>query len=333
MPVVDSQKIYKDLEIKKFAPVYFFYGDEPYLLGQIPDRFKFSVLDENTIDFNLNVFYGGTSDVLTIKEAIETLPVMTAYRLVILKNAEDIKEAGWAEMESIFKNPVLSTVFVICADKVDKRKKSIKLIFDTAVTAEFKKPYENQIPQWINHLAQNNELKFSIDATHRLHRLVGNNLSELENQILKLKSYIGSKTVVELKDINEVVSNSKEESVFDFTRAIGQKDRVSALEQLVQLIDQGQNEVGIVSLLARHMRILLTVRSGLDQGYGGAKLASIAQVPAYFIEGYCDQARVWSVPKIQDALVVLNETDKALKSSPVSSHIWLENMVLKSCSL
>lgn len=333
MPSVDAQKIYKDIENKKFSPIYFFYGDEPYLLGQIPDRFKFSVLDENTFDFNLNIFYGGDTDISIIKDAVETLPVMTMCRLVILKNAQDLKESEWTEIESLFKNPVDSTVFVILADKVDKRKKSIKLIFENAITSEFKKPYDNQVPQWINHLAQNHELKFSMDATHRLHRLVGNNLSELDNQIQKLKNFVGNKSVIDLKDVNDVVSNSKEESVFDFTRAIGQKDRVTALEQLVQLIDQGQNEVGIVSLLARHMRILLTIRSGLDQGLGGSKLASLAQVPAYFVEGYCDQARVWSIKKIEDALVVLNETDKALKSSPVSSHIWLENMVLKSCSL
>ncbi len=333
MPAVDAQKIYKDIENKKFSPIYFFYGDEPYLLGQIPDRFKFSVLDENTFDFNLNIFYGGDTDISIIKDAVETLPVMTMSRLVILKNAQDLKESEWTEIESLFKNPVDSTVFVILADKVDKRKKSIKLIFENAITSEFKKPYDNQVPQWINHLAQNHELKFSMDATHRLHRLVGNNLSELDNQIQKLKNFVGNKSVIDLKDVNDVVSNSKEESVFDFTRAIGQKDRVTALEQLVQLIDQGQNEVGIVSLLARHMRILLTIRSGLDQGLGGSKLASLAQVPAYFVEGYCDQARVWSIKKIEDALVVLNETDKALKSSPVSSHIWLENMVLKSCSL
>jgi DNA polymerase-3 subunit delta len=79
--------------------------------------------------------------------------------------------------------------------------------------------------------------------------------------------------------------------------------------------------------------MLLTVRSGMDQGIGGAKLASLAQVPSYFIESYCDQARVWPIRKLEDALIVLHETDRALKSSPVSSHIWLENMVLKSCSL
>ena len=333
MAEVNHQKIYKDLEDKKIAPVYFCYGDEPYLLNQIPQRFKYAVLDENSFDFNYSLFYAGNADINTIKDSIETLPIMAQSRLVIIKNAQDFKESEWAELESIFENPVDSTVLVLMADKVDKRKKSIKLLLDKSVAAEFKKPYDNQIPQWINYLAQNYDLAFAPQAIHRLHRLVGNNLTELDHQVEKIKNYLGSKKQVDLADVNDVVSHSKEESVFDFTRAIGLKDRVTALEQLVSLFDQGENEVAIVAMLARHMRILLTVRSGMDQGLGGPKLASLAQVPAYFIESYCDQARLWSVKKIEEAIIILSDTDKALKSSPLSSHIWLENLVLKSCSL
>ena len=333
MAEVNHQKIYKDLEDKKLSPLYFCFGDEPYLLNQIPDRFKYAVLDENSFDFNYSLFYAGSSDINTIKDAVETLPIMTMSRLVILKNAQDLKDSEWNELESLFSNPVSSTVFVLMADKVDKRKKGIKLLLDKAVSAEFKKPYDNQVPQWINYLAQNYELSFAPPAIHRLHRLVGNNLTELAHQIEKIKNYVGAKKQVDLTDVNDVVSHSKEESVFDFTRAVGMKDRVMALEQLVSLFDQGENEVAIVAMLARHMRILLTVRSGMDQGLGGPKLASLAQVPAYFIESYCDQARGWSVKKIEEAIVILSDTDKALKSSPLSSHIWLENLVLKSCSL
>ena len=81
------------------------------------------------------------------------------------------------------------------------------------------------------------------------------------------------------------------------------------------------------------MRILLTVRAGMDQGIGGSKLASLTNLPSYYIENYCDQARLWPIRKIEDSLVVLHETDKALKSSPISSHIWLENLVLKTCQI
>ncbi len=333
MAIFDPQKLYKELETKKFHPIYFLFGDEPYLLNQCTNRFKFSVLDESTTDFNYSLFYAADAEVGTIKDAVETLPVFTAQRLVILKNAHELKDSELLQLEPLLENPVTSTVFVILAEKIDKRKKAIKILLDQAFCVEFKKPYENQVPQWISHLAQNVGLKITNDAIHRLFRLVGNNLSELENQIFKIQDYIGAKELIEIADVNAVVSFSREESVFDFTKAIGQKDRVKALEQLVSLMDQGQSEAGIIALLARHMRVLLTVRAGMDQGLGGAKLASQAQIPSYFIESYCDQARIWSPRKIEEALVVLHETDKALKSSPLSSHIWLENMVLKSCTL
>ncbi len=333
MAVIDQQKLYKDLESKNFQSIYFLFGDEPYLLNQCVDRFKYAVLDENTFDFNYSLFYSSDADITTVKDTVETLPVFTSHRLIILKNAHELKDSELIQLEPILENPVDSSVFVIFAEKVDKRKKAIKILLDKAVCVEFKKPYDNQVPQWISHLAQNLGMKITTDAIHRLHRLVGNNLSELDNQLQKIQQFLGVKTAIELADVNAVVSFSREENIFDFTRAIGQKDRVKALEQLVSLLDQGQNEVGIVHLLSRHIRMLLTVRSGMDQGLGGAKLASLAQVPSYFIESYCDQARLWPIRKLEDALVVLHETDKALKSSPVSSHIWLENMVLKSCSL
>ncbi len=333
MAIIDQKKLYHDLESKKFHAIYFLYGDEPYLINQCVDRFKYAVLDENTIDFNYSLFYANDSDINTIRDTVETLPVFAAHRLIIIKNAHELKDSELSQLQPLLENPVESSVLVIFAEKIDKRKKAIKTLLDKAHCVEFKKPYDNQLPQWISHLCQNLDLKISTEGIHRLHRLVGNNLTELDNQIQKIQQYISGRKNIELADVNAVVSFSREESIFDFTKAIGQKDRVKALEQLVSLLDQGQNEVGIVSLLSRHVRLLLTVRYGMDQGIGGAKLASIAQVPSYFIESYCDQARLWPVRKLEDALVVLHETDKALKTSPVSSHIWLENMVLKSCSL
>lgn len=335
MALIDSQVVYKELETKKLRPLYFFYGDESYLLDQMPDRFKFATLDESAYDFNLNIYYADDASVSTVRETVETLPVFAQQRLVIVKNAHQFNESDWAELDPVISKPVDSTVLIFIADKVDKRKKFFKTISENAAVVEFKKPYDNQVPGWITYIAQNYAVKITNEAIHKLHRLVGNNLSEIDSEIKKLKSYKGGapdvQVTIELADVNQVVSLSREENVFDFTKAIGQKDRCRALEQLVQLLDQGQNEVSIVQLVARHMRILLTIRSGMDQGLGGAKLASIAKVPAYFIEGYCDQAQQWPVKKIEEALVLLQETDKALKSSPLSSHLWLENMVIKSC--
>ncbi|AZZ36409.1 DNA polymerase III subunit delta [Bdellovibrio sp. qaytius] len=333
MAIIDQNKFYKDLEAGNVTPVYFIFGDEPFLIDQCVNRFKYGLLDENSLDFNYSLFYAGDADIQSVKDTVETLPVFAQRRVVILKNSNELKDSEWNELESLFKNPVDSTVFVLFADKIDKRKKHFKNIIDVASSLEFKKPYDNEIPRWINYYAGQFELKLTQPAVHRLHRLVGNNLSEIYAQLEKIKVYLDGSSNVDAEHVNAVVSNSREENVFDFTKAVGQKDRVRALEQIVNLLDQGQSEIGIVNLLARHMRILLTVRTGLDQGIGGAKLANLANVSPYFVDEYAAQAKGWPVRKLEDSLVLLGETDKALKSSPLSSHIWLENLVLKSCSM
>lgn len=331
MALIDAQKFYKDLERGAFASVYFLFGEEPYLLNQCVERFKYAVLNEGAVDFNYDLFYASDADVSRVSDAVETLPMMAARRLVILKEAQELTEKEWTQLEPLVTSPVESAVFVIIAQRVDKRKKTIRLLLDKSDCVEFKKPYENEIPRWIKYIAGNLGLTIADDAIHLLHKLVGNHLTELEAELVKLGDFIGSPRRIEVADVAQAVSRSKEESVFDFTKAVGMNDRVKALEHLVHLMDQGQSEVGIVSLVARHIRILLTIKKGLAEGLSGAKLAHYAQVPPYFLESYLEQTREWSVRKLEQTLVVLSDTDRALKSSPLSSAIWLENMVLKTC--
>ncbi len=331
MAIIDAQKLYKDLEKAQLSPLYFLFGEEPYLLNQSVERFKNAVLTEGAIDFNYSSFYASDADINTIKDAVETLPMMASRRLVILKEAQDLSDKEWIELESLIESPVESSVFVILASRIDKRKRQIRLLLDKVECVEFKKPYENQVPSWVNYIAQTLGLAISHEGIHLLHRLVGHNLTEIEGELKKLGEFVGGHRRIEVQDVAQVVSRSKEENVFDFTKAIGENDRVRALEHLVYLIDQGQSEVGIVSLVARHIRILLALKKGMDEGLHGAKLAHYAQVPPYFLESYLDQSRLWTQRKLESTLVVLSETDRALKSSPLSSHIWLENMVLKTC--
>lgn len=332
MAQIDDQKFYKELETKKFSPIYFLYGDEPYLLNQSVQRFKYSVLDESAIDFNYNLYYAADVDVATLRDTAETLPVFSPNRLVIVKNVHEFKESEVEQLEPILRKPVEGTILVMLAEKLDKRKKLFRLMNEFATVVEFKKPFDNKIPQWISHFVRQCSLKISEEAMRRLQKLVGNNLSEIESQIFKIQDYLGNRDVIELADVNAVVSLSREESVFEFARAVGGKNRASSLEQLTLLLDQGESEQVIVNLVARHMRLLLAVKHGLDQGIGGQKLANLVNVHQYYIEGYCDQAKQWSLPALQNSLAKLHETDKTLKSSSVSSQVLLENLVVNFCS-
>jgi len=337
MPQLEPQQLYqsveKSLETQSFAPLYFFYGEEPYLLNQATNYLKVCAMHgSGAADFNFSSYYAADADITAVRDEVETLPMMSSRRVVMLKEVQDLTDKEWEQLEPLFQSPVDSTVFILVGSKIDKRKKFFRHILEHACLVEFKKPFENQIPGWIRHICKAHELTISDEAIQLLHRLVGNQLSEIESEVRKLQDYLGDRKQVELQDVAQCVSKKREENVFDLTESIASGDKVESLVHLVNLLDQGQNEIGIVSLISRHIRILLLIKQGMDQGLAGQKLAVHAQVPSYYLQDYVKQAKTWTTKKLESTMLVLAETDKALKSSPLSAHIWLENLILKTCA-
>ncbi|MBX2993594.1 MAG: DNA polymerase III subunit delta [Bdellovibrionaceae bacterium] len=338
MPQLESQQFYnkveKALETQEFAPLYFFFGEEPYLLQQAVNYVKVCALHGGAADFNFSSFYAADADLSSVRDEVETLPMMSTRRVVILREVQDLTDKEWELLEPLFQSPVESSVFILVGSKIDKRKRVMKLLIEQAQTVEFKRPFENQISGWVRHICKGHGLEISDEAVQLLHRLAGNHLTEIESEVRKLVDFLGDgRTQVELEDVAQCVSQKREESVFELTEMIARTDRVNSLIQLVRLMDQGQSEMGIVALVARHFRILLLIKQGEALGLAGQKLAHHAQVSPYFLGDYVKQARSWTAKKLESALVVLAETDKALKSSPVSAHIWLENLIYRTCAL
>lgn len=337
MPQLEPQQFYasieKALETQQFSPIYFIYGDEPYLIQQAVQYLKVCALHGISADFNFTSFFSSDADLTRVRDEVETLPMMAARRVVMLREVQDLSDKEWDILEPVLATPVESTVFILVGNKVDKRKKFFKLLYEQAKHIEFKKPFENQISGWIRHICKAHGLNISDEAVQLLHRLAGNQLTEIESEVKKLADYIGARKDVELEDVAQCVSKKREENVFALTESIARGHRVESLIQLAQLLDQGQSEVGIVALVARHMRILLLIKQGIEMGLANQKLATFAQVPSYYLGDYVSQAKSWSVKKLESSLLVLAETDRALKSSPLSSHIWLENLIFKTCSI
>ncbi len=198
---------------------------------------------------------------------------------------------------------------------------------------ELKRPYDSQLNPWIDYIATLHGLKVSHEAAHWLKQYVGPNLAELNQEMAKVREYLGERTLVSGEDILKVVSRRQLETVFDLTKSIGCLDGPTSLIHLSRLIDAGQSEAGVVALVGRHLRILRSLKEALKDTQSPAKLAVRAGVPQFFLEEYKSQAQLWTEDKLAMATKALLETDRAIKSSPLSAHIWLENFILKTCPI
>lgn len=331
MPQMEPQELYNTFSKKEVRSLYFFHGEEGYLIRRAVEQVKVLALEDGISDFNYDCFYSLETEASHVRDVVETLPMMASRRVVVLKEAQELTEKEWETIEPVIKNAVDTAVFIICASKVDKRKKSMRALLDNATCVEFKRPFENQMSQWMHFIAGQHGLTIRPEAITLMQRLIGNHLTEVDLEMSKLVSFLGERKMVEVSDVATVVSKSREESIFDLTKAVALNDRGMALSCLVSLLDHGQNEIGIVSMIARHVRILIQVHNGLKRGYKSSQLAQYAQIPSYFLNEYLQQIKFWNLKRLEHTLLALNETDKALKSSPLSSHIWLENFIIKTC--
>lgn len=329
----DLRKLQKYLEKKQPGPLYLVFGDEQFLVDETVKLLKTKALPNGIDDFSFDQFYYPETSAGHVKDTVETLTMMSPCRVVVYKIGKGLKESEWEELSPVFENPVPTTTLIVVADKVDKRKKYYRQINENGAVVELKRPFENQVASWIEYIAYRHDVKLASGVVALIHQFVGSNLGEINNEMLKLKQFIGNEQrAVSEDDVMRLVSRSRIDSVFDLANAIGRRDRAHALVCLANLLEHGQNEVGVLSLITRHVRILHSVREGIAAGLSGARLSTQAGVPQFFLQEYVTQSRGWPPDRLTKTLQALHETDKALKSSPVSSHIWLENFVIRTCS-
>lgn len=329
----DLRRLQQYLSRHEPGPLYLVTGEETFMVQEALHLFKSKIFDDGSQpDFNFDQFYASETNGVTVRDAVETLPMMAPRRLVLLKDAHHWKDKEWEDLYPVLEAPVTSSVLVIVSEKIDKRKKFVKLLADHGVICEFPRPYDNQVPSWIDYIAYKRKLELTPQQLQLIHQLVGGSLIEIDNELRKLCQFLGDRKKVTDDEILQVISMQRSEKIFDLTHAIAKKDLVQALQILANLLDHQENLFGLLSLIHRHFKTLLLLNEGQRLGLTGPKLCTRSGIPPFFLKGYLDQGRNWTDGQLLMALSALRETDKALKSSPLSPHIWLENFILKVCS-
>lgn len=331
MPAWNFERLQRSLAQGEISPVYCLHGEETFLIEQCLKSLIEKGLDGAPRDFNVDVFFAGDSDATNVKDAVEMLPMMAPRRIVVLKNADSLKAKDLEELLPLVETPIDSTTFLILAEKIDSRKKFFKAIEKNGVVVKLDRLPEQQLPGWIQQMSKQLGKDITPQAVELICQMVGASLLDVSNELTKLSQFIGERTRIEVEDVKQVVSHSRMESVFGLTNAIGERDRAKALTFLAQLLDHGESEVGILALISRHLRILTLTQEALSSGLSRSQISTKVGVPSFFIQNYIDQAQRWQNRQLVEALEACLDTDRALKSSPVSSHIWLENFIIKSC--
>ncbi len=314
-------------------PLYCVTGAEPFLVSEIKKAFiKSAAFERGMSAFNHDEVSAGEMTAGDLMAVLETLPVLSEKRLIFCNEAEKLPDREWEKLAPVLLHPISSAVLVCFFNKKDGRKKHFKLLKEKSVSLLAEPLREWEIEPWIDFISKEESVRLAGGAKRLFSQLAGTNLMEIRLELKKLKQYAGPRGQISEEDVLACVSRLKIDSVFDLADAIGKKDIAQALSSMAGLLERNQNEIGALAVVARHIRILSKLKEGRKQKLSRPQLAKKAGISPYFLNNYLKQTPLWTERQIHKTMEALLEADKALKSSFLSSHIWLENFILKTCS-
>ena len=178
--------ILKELRAKQYRPIYYLMGEESYYIDLIADYITDNVLSETEKEFNLTVVYGADVDIATVINAAKRYPMMSEYQVVIVKEAQAIR--NMEELSFYLQKPLNSTILVICHKHgtLDKRKKLAAEVEKVGILFESKKIKDSQLPAFINSYMKRNGIDMEPKASAMLADFVGTDLSRLTGELEKL---------------------------------------------------------------------------------------------------------------------------------------------------
>ncbi|MCK4508850.1 MAG: DNA polymerase III subunit delta [Desulfuromonadales bacterium] len=326
---MNGDELFRKLRANQVPELIFLYGPEDFLVKRAARAVRTAVLSAAGDDFNDNQFYGKDTTAGEIIEAAMTYPMFAAKRLVTVKDAQQLPAAELEKLLSYLDEPAPETCLLFIADKIDSRRKFFKKFKKCGDLIEFKSLSDRETPGYIRNILSQREVKISADALELFSVLVGNNLHEVHAELDKLTLYIGTATLIDIKDVHAVVSRGRSENIFALGDAVGSGDIGKALTLIMRLTAAGEAPLKILFLLVRHFRQLWKVRELQVQKRPVNELAKIAGVPPFVVNGMVQQGKRFSRKDFIRAHELFLETDLAMKSSGADAEALLESLILK----
>ena len=306
-------EIIKDLERKIYYPVYFLSGEEPYYIDLISDYIEENLLQPEEKEFNLHVMYGRDTSIRNIVDSCKGFPMMSNYKLVIVKEAQDIKDIE--NLEKYISSPLYSTILVVAYKyhKLDKRKSFAKLVEKKAVLFESAKIYDNQVGPWI--MAYVKEKGYSIQqkAALMMAEFLGTDLGKIVNEISKIiiSCPRGSEITADQVELN--IGISKDFNVFELQKALGSKNIFKA-NQIIKYFAENEKDnpmVKVIPILYLFFSKVFLFHHLDDKSPNN--VASVLSINRMFIDDYSIAARNYPRQKLRKVFGWLREYDLRAK--------------------
>lgn len=328
------QELKASLKQKKLGRLYFFHGEETFLLHHYLGQIQKVLLDPLTESFNFHRLNNETFDLRGFADAVENMPMMAQATMVLVEDIDLFKlsEGDRTKIIEVLSDiPEYCTVvftYITAPWKPDKRLKKLwEAVEKNGTIVEFAKQDQRDLAAWVTRHFAAREKRISTDLCLYLIDITGGTMTALSGEIDKICAYSGA-SEIKKTDIDAVTEPVLDAVVFQMTDLLCGGRYDEALLKLRQLLKMQQEPLAILGAVGGHFRRIGAARTLLDQGKTAYDLQKLCGIPDYPARKTMEAARRFSSAFCKKASQLVLETDYRMKTSFDDPERLLELLLL-----
>lgn len=329
------QLLKQHIKEKRSERLYFFHGEESFLLHHYLQQLKKLLIDDLTESFNFHKFNNENFDLRSLADAVENLPMMAEATMVVVDDIDifDMEDVDRSRLIDVFSDiPEYCTVVFIYETQKWKPDKRLKKLWDAVqkhgCIVEFAKQDQRELVTWITRHFLANQKRISPELCTYLIDMTGGTMTALAGEIAKICAYSGSDTITK-SDIDAVTEPVLDAVVFQMTDLLGRGQTGEALIKLQQLLKMQQDPIYILGAIGGHFRKLGTAKTVADNGGRSVDVENLCNIRDYAARKTMEASRGFSAEFYTLASELVMETDRQLKTSHDDPKRLLELLVLR----
>jgi DNA polymerase-3 subunit delta len=333
---------------------YIFHGDEEFVRSEEVSRLKQQIAEDGMGDLNISTLDGQKLELGELMNVCNTMPFLTNRRLIIVENmlqryegqkrrrkrsrSKSDEDDGEIDklLDYLTRLPD-TTRLLFVEDRTLKKSnpvlKQAKAIEDGYVR-EFSAPDGRNLSGWIAHRARAKGAEINRQAVQLLVTFVGDDLRLLDQELEKLAAYVQYQRPIDAQDVKALVSGAQEANIFAMVDSLGMRQGNRAMEQLQRLLDSGANELYLLTMIERQIRLILSAKDLSEQvGLSATEIRRKLRISHQFIvDKLLQQARRFELEELETLLRRVLDIDQAIKTGRIEPRLAIEMLALEVCA-
>jgi DNA polymerase-3 subunit delta len=290
---------------------------------------------------NTTVLDGRKTSLAEVTAACDTVPFLSAHRLVIVEGllsrlggagrgrrsgGPSAEAAAWLPLAEYVAGMPPSSHLVLVDGEVAGGNPLLGALKGKGDIRELRALPARAVSDWVRRRAQSLGLTLTPGAVRLLAEFVGNDLWTMAGELEKLSLYAGGRPVGE-DDVRALVTAVRETSVFALVDAIVEGRSTAAVRLLRQMLRQESGALRILAMIQRQLRHLGIAREMLDAGASSRRMGEALRLHEFALDKVLEQAPRYPPARLHAAFRRLLEADLHIKRGIYDAELALELLV------